>query len=313
MKTTRPIRRDLSGFRILTSSCIEACWLRTTSEASGLKFGASANFWRHGTATSGLGFGVLHPAQAADEGSAPRAAPAHARDRAHAGALWLPAGAHPAQARRLDRWSPCRLSALPRGRIGFAQQAAAAAQDGVVQREGRCQPERPNQAWSLDFVHDELSTGQKFRALTVVDVFTREGLAIEVGQRLRGENVVEVLNRLVRQRGAPQFLFADNGAEFTGQLVDLWPYHHGTRIDFSRPGKPTDNAYIETFNGSLRDECLNLHWFETIAEAKRLIEAWRREYNESRPHMALGNETPQEYALRISPSPLVKDSVAGQN
>ena len=183
----------------------------------------------------------------------------------------------------------------------------------VVQRQARCQPKRPNEAWSLDFVHDELSTGQKFRALTVVDVFTREGLAIEVGQRLRGEHVVEVLNRLVRQRGAPQYLFADNGAEFTGQLVDLWAYHHGTRIDFSRPGTPTDNAHIETFNGSLRDECLNLHWFETIAEAKRLIEAWRREYNESRPHMALGNKTPQEYALRIRPSPLVKGSMAGQN
>jgi putative transposase len=180
----------------------------------------------------------------------------------------------------------------------------------VVQRQARCQPAQPNHAWSLDFVHDALSTGQTFRALTVMDVFTREGLAIEVGQRLRGEHVVEVLNRLVRQRGAPQFLFADNGAEFTGHLVDLWAYHHGTRIDFSRPGKPTDNAHIETFNGSLRDECLNLHWFETIADAKRIIEAWRREYNESRPHMALGNRTPQEYALRISPSLVAKGSVA---
>ena len=183
----------------------------------------------------------------------------------------------------------------------------------VVQRQARCQPKRPNEAWSLDFVHDALSTGQTFRALTVMDVFTREGLAIEVGQRLRGEHVVEVLNRLVRQRGAPQYLFADNGAEFTGHLVDLWAYHHGTRIDFSRPGKPTDNAHIETFNGSLRDECLNLHWFETIAEARRIIEAWRRDYNESRPHMALGNRTPQEYALRISPSPLAQGSGAGES
>ena len=93
---------------------------------------------------------------------------------------------------------------------------------------------------------------------------------------------MEVLNRLVRQRSAPKDLFADNGAEFTGHLVDLWAYHQGTRIDFSRPGKPTDNAFIETFNGSLRDECLNVHWFETLAEARRLIEAWRVEYNESR-------------------------------
>ena len=143
----------------------------------------------------------------------------------------------------------------------------------VVHREARIQPKRPNEAWSLDFIHDELSNGQKFRALTVVDIFTREGLAIEVGHRLKGENVVEVLNKLVRLRGAPKYLFADNGAEFTGQLVDLWAYHHGTRIDFSRPGKPTDNAFIETFNGTLRDECLNIHWFGSIVEAKRLIEA----------------------------------------
>ncbi len=183
----------------------------------------------------------------------------------------------------------------------------------VVHREARCRPTRPNEAWSLDFVHDQLSNGQKLRALTVVDIFSRESLAIEVGQRLRGEHVVEVLNRLVRQRGAPRYLFADNGAEFTGHLVDLWAYHHGTRIDFSRPGKPTDNAFIETFNGSLRDECLNVHWFATIAEAKALIEAWRRHYNESRPHMALGNQTPREYLLRTSSSEMLEGSTAGGN
>ena len=131
-------------------------------------------------------------------------------------------------------------------------------------------------------------------------MFSREALAIEVGHRLRGEHVVEVLNRLVRQRTAPRYLFVDNGAEFSGHLVDLWAYHHQVRLDFSRPGKPTDNAYIETFNGSLRDECLNLHWFETLAEARRLIEAWRIDYNMNRPHMALGNIPPAEYALQAS-------------
>jgi putative transposase len=169
----------------------------------------------------------------------------------------------------------------------------------VVHREARVKPSRPNQVWSLDFVHDQLSGGQKFRILTVVDVYSREGLATEVDYRLRAENVVEVLNRLVRQRGAPKFLFADNGAEFTGHLVDLLAYHHNVRIDFSRPGKPTDNAFIETFNGSLRDECLNLHWFDNLAEAKRLIEAWRIDYNVSRPHMGIGNIPPREYALQI--------------
>ena len=169
----------------------------------------------------------------------------------------------------------------------------------IVHREARVKPSRPNQVWSLDFVHDQLSGGQKFRILTVVDVYSREGLATEVDYCLRAENVVEVLNRLVRQHGAPKFLFADNGAEFTGHLVDLWAYHHNVRIDFSRPGKPTDNAFIETFNGSLRDECLNLHWFDNLAEAKRLIEAWRIDYNVSRPHMGIGNIPPREYALQV--------------
>ena len=168
----------------------------------------------------------------------------------------------------------------------------------AVHRQERFMPKQRNEVWSLDFVHDQLSNGEKFRTLTIVDVFSREALAIEVGQRLRGENVVEVLNRLVKTRGAPKYLFADNGAEFTGHLVDLWAYHHGVRIDFSRPGTPTDNAYIETFNGSFRDECLNIHWFQSLAEARHLIEAWGVEYNESRPHMALGNLPPNEYALR---------------
>jgi putative transposase len=169
--------------------------------------------------------------------------------------------------------------------------------------ERRLEPRfRPRPAWQR----------HEIRALTVVDIFSREGLAIEVGQRLKGEHVVEVLNRLVRQRGAPKYLFADNGAEFTGQLVDLWAYHHGVRIDFSRPGKPTDNAFIETFNGSLRDECLNLHWFAMLAEARSIIETWRKGYNESRPHMALGYRTPQEYLLQRSLSGLTKGATAGE-
>ena len=130
----------------------------------------------------------------------------------------------------------------------------------------------------------------------MVDIFSREALAIEVGQRLRGEHVVAVLNRLAAQRQAPKYLFVDNGSEFSGRLLDLWAYHHEARIDFSRPGKPTDNCYVETFNGSLRDECLNVHWFETIEDAKAIIEAWRRDYNETRPHMALNDVAPEEYA-----------------
>jgi putative transposase len=157
-------------------------------------------------------------------------------------------------------------------------------------------------------VVDQPANGTRPRALTVVDVFSREALAIEVGQRLRAEDVVSVLNRLVAQRRAPRFLFADNGSEFSGRLLDMWAYHYKVQIDFSRPGKPTDNSFIETFNGSLRDECLNLHWFESLVEAKREIEAWRRDYNETRPHMALNDLTPGEFVRQHSLRPTAEGS-----
>jgi putative transposase len=157
----------------------------------------------------------------------------------------------------------------------------------LVARRERYVPHRPNQAWSMDF-----------RALTIVDVFSREALAIEVGKQLRAENVVDVCNRLVATRGAPRRVFTDNGSEFSGQMFDLWAYHHGVQIDFSRPGKPTDNSFVESFNGSLRDECLNVHWFESIEEAKVRIEDWRRDYNESRPHQGLREQTPNEFAAQ---------------
>lgn len=152
----------------------------------------------------------------------------------------------------------------------------------AVQRQVRIKPGRPNEVWSMDFVSDQLSNGTKFRTLTIVDVFSREALAIEVGQRLGGEHVVAALNRLSAQRQTPKYLFVDNGSEFSGRLLDLGAYHHQARIDFSRPGKPTDNCYVEMFNGSFRDECLNLHWFESLEEAEVIIEAWRRDNNESR-------------------------------
>jgi putative transposase len=166
----------------------------------------------------------------------------------------------------------------------------------VVCRQVRIKPTQPNQVWSMDFVADQLANGAKFRTLTIIDVFSKEALAIEVGQRLGGEHVVAALNRLAAQRKAPQYLFVDNGSEFAGRLLDLWAYHHQARIDFSRPGKPTDNGHVESFNGSFRDECLNLHWFENLEEAKAIIEAWRRDYNESRPHMALNGQSPAGFA-----------------
>ena len=169
-------------------------------------------------------------------------------------------------------------------------------------RRERAKVTVPNQVWSLDFVADQLADGRRFRALTVVDVFTREGLAIEVGQSLKGEDVVRVLSRICSQRGVPKTLFCDNGSEFTSQAMDLWAYRVGVQIDFSRPGKPTDNAYVESFNGTLRAECLDAHWFTTLAEAKHIIEAWRQEYNESRPHRAHGERTPNEIAREFAAS-----------
>ncbi|SDZ82564.1 putative transposase [Nitrosospira multiformis] len=176
----------------------------------------------------------------------------------------------------------------------------------VVRRQAKIKPTKPNEAWSMDFVADQLANGMRFRTLTIVDVFSKEALAIEVGQRLRSDHVVAALNRLAGRRGPPQYLFVDNGAEFSGQLLDLWAYHHQARIDFSRPGKPTDNCHIETFNGSFRDECLNLHWFETLEEAKAIIEDWRRDYNESRPHSTLNDLSPAEFAHRAGLSSLAR-------
>jgi putative transposase len=172
----------------------------------------------------------------------------------------------------------------------------------AANRRERSKATAPDQAWSLDFVADQLADGRRFRALTIVDVFTRESLAIEAGQSLKGADVVRVLSRICLKRGAPKTLFCDNGSEFTSQAMDLWAYHAGVQIDFSRPGKPTDNAYVESFNGTLRSECLDAHWFASLAEARQVIEAWRQEYNESRPHRALGERTPNEIANEFAAS-----------
>ena len=169
-----------------------------------------------------------------------------------------------------------------------------------LQRRQRSLPTAPNQVWSLDFVADQLADGRRFRALTIMDVFTRESLAIEVGQRLKGDDVVQALNVIRQKRGVPKLLYCDNGSEFTSQVMDLWAYHNRVQVDFSRPGKPTDNAHMESFNGTFRAECLDVHWFMTLTEAKLVIESWRREYNESRPHRSLGERTPSEFAGQIA-------------
>jgi putative transposase len=169
-------------------------------------------------------------------------------------------------------------------------------------RRERFHPTAPNQIWSMDFVADQLADGRRFRSLTVVDIYTRECLAIEAEQRLKGVDVVMVLNRIKSQRGVPKLLYCDNGSEFSSQAMDLWAYQNGVRIAFSRPGKPTDNAFVESFNGTFRAECLDAHWFTTLTETRQIIETWRREYNESRPHRALGERTPTEFASQVAAS-----------
>lgn len=157
----------------------------------------------------------------------------------------------------------------------------------------------PNQHWSIDFIHDELYNGQRIRLLTLVDNFTRESLAIEVDQHLGGQRVVDVLSRLSLERGLPQRIYLDNGPEFISKKLDQWAYLNKVELDFSRLGKPTDNALIEAFNGRLREECLNQSWFLSLEDARGKVATWRREYNYSRPHGALGNLAPLEFAETI--------------
>ena len=145
---------------------------------------------------------------------------------------------------------------------------------------------------------DQLYDGRRLRLLTIVDNHTRESLAIHVGQRIRGIDVVEVLEKAAAEHGRPRTIQVDNGPEFISKDVDLWAYWNQVQLDFSRPGKPTDNAYVESFNARFRLECLNEHWFLSLEDACEKVGEWRRDYNENRPHSALGNIPPDEYANR---------------
>jgi putative transposase len=153
----------------------------------------------------------------------------------------------------------------------------------------------PNESWSMDFMSDELFNGQRIRLLTLVDNFTRESLAIEVDTHLGGHRVVEVLQQISMERSLPKTIRLDNGPEFISKILDQWAYLNGVELDFSRPGKPTDNAFIEAFNGRLREECLNENWFLSLEDAREKINTWREEYNIRRPHGALGNLSPEEF------------------
>jgi putative transposase len=160
---------------------------------------------------------------------------------------------------------------------------------------------RVNQVWSLDFVSDATAPGRRLKLLTLVDTFTRESLAVEVDTSIGGERMARVLDRVIGERGAqPEEIVMDNGPEMTSRALDQWAYERGVKLRFIAPGKPVQNCYIESFNGRLRDECLNEHWFFSLADARQIVEAWRLDYNQARPHSSLGGLTPEEYRLGIT-------------
>jgi putative transposase len=160
-----------------------------------------------------------------------------------------------------------------------------------------------NEHWAMDFMRDTLANGRAFRALTLVDAYTRECPVIEVDVSLGAVRVIAVLERLRVTRGLPAYITVDNGPEFQSKALDAWAHQHQVQLQFSRPGKPVDNTFIEAFNSRLRDECLNQHWFLSLADARRIIERWRVSYNTARPHRALGRRTPTAFASNLQAMP----------
>jgi putative transposase len=170
----------------------------------------------------------------------------------------------------------------------------------VGERQPLLRPERANEVWSMDFVFDRTAEGRVIKCLTIVDDATHESVAIEVERAISGHGVSRVLDRLALSRGLPKVVRTDNGKEFCGKAMVGWAHERGVQLRLIEPGKPNQNAYIESFNGRLRDECLNEHWFPSLLHARTEIQTWRREYNEDRPKKALGGLTPSAYAKQLA-------------
>ena len=166
----------------------------------------------------------------------------------------------------------------------------------IADRRPLGRPQNPNEMWSMDFVFDRTADGRSIKNLTVVDDATHESVAIEPERAIGGQMLVRILERLAVTRGLPQAIRTDNGKEFCSRAMLTWAYERGVKLFLIEPGKPNQNAYIESFNGRFRDECLNEHWFTSLQHAKAVIESWRREYNEERPKKSLGGMTPSAYA-----------------
>lgn len=170
----------------------------------------------------------------------------------------------------------------------------------VSDRQPLLRPTTANQVWSMDFVFDRTAEGRVIKCLTIVDDATHEAVAIEVERAIAGQLLTRILDRLALSRGLPKVIRTDNGKEFCGKAMVTWAHAHGVQLRLIEPGKPNQNAYVESFNGRLRDECLNEHWFTGLLHARAVIETWRREYNEDRPKKALGGMTPAAYAKQLA-------------
>ena len=170
----------------------------------------------------------------------------------------------------------------------------------VADRQPLIRPGRANEIWSMDFVFDRIASGRTVKCLAIVDDATHEAVAIVPEHTIGGDHLTRMLDGICSQRGKPTMIRTDNGAEFTGKAMLTWAYRNGIALRLIEPGKPNQNAYVESFNGRLRDECLNEHWFTSLAHARTVIETWRREYNEERPKKSLGGLTPAQYAKQLA-------------
>jgi len=170
----------------------------------------------------------------------------------------------------------------------------------LADRQPLIRPNGPNEVWSMDFVFDRLADGRSLKCLTVVDDCTQESVTITADTSISGAYVTRILARIGLERGLPKVIRSDNGAEFCGRAMAIWAHENNVALRFIEPGKPNQNAYVESFNGRLRDECLNEHWFTSLAHARAVIEGWRRDYNEQRPKKHLGGLPPAVYAARLS-------------
>jgi putative transposase len=170
----------------------------------------------------------------------------------------------------------------------------------VSDRQPLVRPGQANEIWSMDFVFDRIASGRTVKCLAIVDDATHEAVAVVPEHTIGGDHLTRIMDGICSQRGKPTMIRTDNGPEFTGKAMLTWAHRNGIALRLIEPGKPNQNAYVESFNGRLRDECLNEHWFTSLAHARAVIEAWRREYNEERPKRVLGGRTPAEYAKHLA-------------